>query len=115
MTIQEWKGQHDGPGEPGSLVATDQTAWERAWRQVGQAAPPLDFAKFVGVMVFIGQKPTGGWTVVFDEPVAQGDDVVVRYHIPKPGGFTTQAFTQSWKARAFSRPKGRVILEAAPQ
>ena len=115
MTIQEWKGQHDGPGEPGSLVATDQASWERAWKQVGQAAPALDFARFFGVIVFVGQKPTGGYTVVFDEPVAQGDDVVVRYHVPKPGGFTTQAFTQPWKARAYARPKGRVILEAAPE
>ena len=115
MTIQEWKGQHGGPVEPGSAVASDQGEWERAWRRVGQDAPPLDFAKFVGVMVFVGEKPTGGWTVVFDAPVARGDDAVVRYHVPKPGGFTTQAFTQPWKAAAFSRPKGRVIVEAIPQ
>jgi protease stability complex PrcB-like protein len=115
MIIQEWKGQNDGPAEAGALVATDQASWERAWRQVGKDAPPLDFSNFVGAMVFVGQKPTGGWTVVFDEPVARGDDAVVRYHVPKPGGFTTQAFTQPWKARAFPRPKGRLILEAAPQ
>jgi hypothetical protein len=115
MTIQEWKGQHDGPAEAGSLVATDQASWERAWRQVGKDAPALDFAKFAGVMVFVGSKPTGGWTVVFDEPAARGDDAVVRYHVPKPGGFTTQAFTQPWKAAAFPRPKGRLILEASPE
>jgi hypothetical protein len=115
MTIQEWKGQNDGPAEAGALVATDQASWEKAWRQVGKAAPALDFSKFVGVMVFVGQKPTGGWTVVFDEPSARGDDAVVRYHLPKPGGFTTQAFTQPWKARAFPRPKGRLLLEASPQ
>jgi hypothetical protein len=115
MTIQEWKGQYGGPGEAGSIVAADQHAWERAWRQVGQDAPPLDFAKFVGVMVFVGEKPTGGFTVVFDEPAAKGDDLVVRYHVPKPGGFTTQALAQPWKARAFARPKGRVIVESAPE
>jgi len=115
MTIQEWKGQHDGPTEPGSLVCADRGAWERAWKQVGKDAPPLDFDKFVGVMVFVGEKPTGGWSPVFDEPVAKGDDLVVRYRVPKPGGFTTQAFTQPWKARAFPRPKGRVIVEAAPE
>jgi hypothetical protein len=115
MTIQEWKGQHDGPAAAGSLVASDEDAWKSAWRQVGQDAPPLDFAKSVGVMVFVGQKPTGGWTVVFDAPVARGDDAVVRYHVPKPSGFTTQAFTQPWKAAAFPRPKGRLILEAPPE
>jgi len=115
MTIQEWKGQYGGPGEAGSIVAADRHAWERAWRQVGRDAPPLDFANFVGVMVFVGEKPTGGFTVVFDEPVAKGDDLVVRYHVPKPGGFTTQALAQPWKARAFPRPKGRVIVETAPE
>jgi hypothetical protein len=115
MTIQEWKGQHDGPAEPGGLVCADRGAWERAWKQVGKDAPALDFARFVGVMVFVGEKPTGGWSPVFEEPVAKGDDLVVRYKVPKPGGFTTQAFTQPWKARAVPRPKGRVILEAAPE
>lgn len=116
MTIQEWKGQYGGPGEPGSVVCADAGAWHRAWKQVGKEAPPLDFDRFVGVMVFVGEKPTGGWTPVFDEPFARGDDLVVRYRVPKPGGFTTQAFAQPWKARAFPRPHGRVVVEeAAPE
>jgi hypothetical protein len=115
MTIQEWKGQNGGPSEPGRIVCSDTGAWERAWKQVGKDAPPLDFDRFVGVLVFVGEKPTGGWTAFFEEPVVKGDDLVVRYRVPKPGGFTTQAFTQSWKARAFPRPKGRVIVEAASE
>jgi hypothetical protein len=110
MTIQEWKGQYGGPEEPGALVATDQGSWARAWKQVGKDAPPLDFTQYVAVMVFVGQKSTGGYSPVFDEPVAQGDDVVVRYRVPKPSGFTTQALAQPWKARAFPRPKGKLIL-----
>ena len=115
MTIQEWKGQSGGPSEPGTIVCADAGAWGRAWKQVGKDAPPLDFGRFVGVLVFVGEKPTGGWTAFFEEPLAQGDDLVVRYRVPKPSGFTTQAFTQPWKARAFPRPKGRVIVEAAPE
>ncbi len=115
MTIQEWKGQYGGPGEPGSAVAVDRHSWERAWRLVGKDAPALDFERFVGVMVFVGAKPTGGWTPVFDEPEARGDDLVVRYRVPKPSGFTTQALAQPWKARAFPRPKGKVLVEAASE
>jgi hypothetical protein len=115
MTIQEWKGQYGGPDEPGSVVASDAHSWERAWKQVGQDAPALDFERSVGVMVFVGRKPTGGYTPVFDEPAARGDDLVVRYRVPKPSGFTTQALAQPWKARAFPRPKGKVIVEAAPE
>jgi hypothetical protein len=115
MTSQEWKGQRGGPSEAGSLVAEDQAAWETAWHRVGQDAPALDFSRYAGVMVFAGEKPTGGYVVVFDELVVRGDDVVVRYRVPKPGGFTTQEFTRPWKALALPRPKGRVIVEAAPE
>jgi hypothetical protein len=115
MTIQEWKGQYSGPGEPGSVIASDQAAWQDAWRRIGKDAPALDFAKLVGVVVFLGEKPTGGFAVVFGEPEAKGDDLVVRYHVPKPGGFASQALAQPWAARAFARPKGRVIVEAAPE
>jgi len=115
MTIQEWKGQNADDDEPAALVAADQGAWARAWKRIGRDAPPADFEKFVGVVVFVGLKPTGGYTVVFDEPVAKGDDVLVRYHVPKPGGFTTQALARPWKARLFPRPKGRVIVEAAAE
>lgn len=108
----EWRSQQGGPQEPGAEVAADQASWERIWMRVGQDAPPLDFKKYVAVMVFVGEKPTGGWSVVFDPPVIKGDDVVVRYRVPKPTGFVTQAFTHPWKARAFPRPPGRLILEA---
>ena len=113
MTIHEWKGQRAGPGEPGSLVAGDQGAWDSAWRRVGQDAPALDFSRFIGVMVFAGEKPTGGYAVVFDEPLRRGDDVVVRYRVPKPKGFATQELTRPWTALALPRPNGRVIVEAA--
>ena len=66
-------------------------------------------------MVYLGEKMTGGYTVVFDEPVAQGDDLLVRYRVPKPSGFTIQAITYPWRARAFPRPKGRVIVQAAAE
>jgi hypothetical protein len=111
MTIHEWKGQHGGPITRGHMPIDDEATWKAVWRELGQDAPPLDFSKYVAVAVFVGERPTGGFTAVFDEPAAKGDDLLVRYTIPAPTGFTTQAFTQPWKVRAFPRPKGRVILE----
>lgn len=111
--VLEWKSQHGGRPEAGFEVADDYAAWAKVWKGLGQTPPGLDFKKYVGVVVFVGEKPTGGYTVVFDEPVAKGDDVVVRYKVPAPGGFTTQAFTHPWRAKAFLRPKGKLIVEAA--
>lgn len=111
MTIQEWKGQMGGTAERGHQIVTDEAAWKSAWRALGKDAPALDFGTHAAVVVFVGERPTGGFTAVFDEPVAQGDDLLVRYRIPKPTGFTTQAFAYPWKARAFPKPKGRLVVE----
>ena len=114
MTVLEWKGQSGGPPSAGNEVASDAAAWTALWSKLGQAAPP-DFSAFVAVAAYAGQKNTGGWSPVFDEPVAKDADLIVRYRIAKPSGFATQVITQPWKVRAFARPKGRVIVEAAPE
>ena len=67
--------------------------------------------------VFVGERPTGGFSASFDDPAVKGDDLVVRYRIKKPAptAFVTQAFAQPWKARVFPRPKGKVLVEFLPQ
>lgn len=110
----EWKGQYGGPIDPGTEVAADEGAWTRLWLTVGQDAPPLDFKKFFAVAVFAGERPTGGYTVEFLDPVPKGMDVIVRYRVKEPTGFATQAIAQPWKIRAFERVKGKVFVEAAP-
>jgi hypothetical protein len=110
----EWKGQYGGPIDPGTMVAADESAWTRLWLMVGQDAPPLDFKKYFAVAVFPGERPTGGYTIEFLDPVAKGADVIVRYRVKEPSGFATQAIAQPWKVRAFERVKGKVFVEAAP-
>ena len=106
----EWKGQHGGPIDPGTEIAADASAWTRLWLMVGQDAPPLDFTKFFAVAVFLGERPTGGYTVEFLDPVPKGMDLTVRYKVLPPGGFSTQAIAQPWKVRAFPRVKGKVFV-----
>jgi len=114
MQAQEWKGAHGGPLDAGTAVATDAASWNSLWRKIGQAPPDLDLAKFVGVAVYLGRRPTGGWKASL-AAAERGDDLVVRWRVVKPGGFVTQALTEPWAVSAFPRPKGRVILEAAPE
>ena len=56
----------------------------------------------------------GGFTVEFLEPVKKGGDLLVRYRLLEPTGMVTEAFTQPWSARAYPRPKGKILVEAAP-
>jgi hypothetical protein len=114
MQTQEWKGAHGGPLEPGTAVAVDAASWNKLWRDVGQAPPDLDLEKFVGVAVYLGRRPTGGWRASF-AAASRGDDLVVRWRVVKPGGFVAQVLTEPWAVQAFPRPKGRVVVEAAPE
>jgi hypothetical protein len=110
----EWKGQYGGPIDPGTEVAADENQWMRLWLQVGQDAPALDFKKYFAVAVFAGERPTGGYTVEFLDPVMKGHDVTVRYRVNPPTGFSTQAIAQPWRIRAFPRVSGKVFVLPAP-
>ena len=61
MTIQEWKGQHGGPVVPGNQIVYDDDTWKGGWKELGQDAPPLDFARFAAVFVYVGHRTTGGY------------------------------------------------------
>ena len=111
----EWKGQYGGPIDAGTEVATDESSWTRLWLQLGQDAPALDFKKYFAVAVFAGERPTGGYTVEFLDPVPKGADVTVYFRVKDPAGFSTQAVAQPWKVRAFERVKGKVFVMPAPK
>ena len=115
-TTPEWKGPMGGSSaNHNHLVVDDAAGWSSVWAELGKPAPALDFTKYCAVAVFVGERPTGGYGVAYESPVAKGDDLVVRYRITKPTGFSTQAFTRSWSVKAFPRPKGRVIVEYLPK
>ena len=114
MQTQEWKGAHDGPQTPSTAIGNDAASWNALWRALGRTPPELDLEKFVAVAVYAGERPTGGWRVSFSAAL-RGDDLVVRWKILKPGGFSTQVLTAPWAVQTFPKPKGRVILEAAPE
>ena len=74
---------------------------------------PHGLGKDVTVAVFAGERPTGGYTVEFLDPVPKGMDVIVRYRVNEPTGFSTQAIAQPWKVRAFPRVRGQAFVEEA--
>lgn len=89
--------------EPVELVIRDAAAWRGAWAAAfpnmasgPPAAPPVDFARDMVVLVAAGERPSGGHTVRVDavEPAAGGGGTV-RYTVSAPGSgcMTTQALT----------------------
>jgi hypothetical protein len=110
-TVMEWKG-NGGPGAPGHEVIADAENWAALWRRLNRPAPALDFKTHAAVVVFLGEKPTGGWGVQFSETRTKKGDLIVAYRAPAPTGFVTQAFTTPWAVKAFAKPKGKVVVEA---
>lgn len=100
MTERSWEGQFCSIAAPSSRIVEDRRAWEALWREAfDREAPPADFAKDFAVAVFLGARPTGGWSVEFFE-----DGGRVRWRERGPGdSFAAQAFTQPYAIRLFPR------------
>lgn len=110
---EEWRGQYGGESVPGAVAVMNADQWKRLWRGLDREAPALDFSKAFAVVAYAGERPTGGFTLEFLEPVPQGDGVLIRWRVrsPSPETYTTQAIAHPWKVKAFPRPKGKVKLE----
>ena len=109
--VMEWKSQHGGPRTPSHQLISDVKGWEALWRGLGKAAPALDFKTHSAVVVFLGERPTGGWSANFREPKIKDGDVMLVYTIDAPKGFVTQAFTAPYLVRAFPKPaKGKLVV-----
>lgn len=88
--------------QPEQLVIRDQAAWVDAWASLWPAfapipAPPnVDFSSEMIVFVALGERPTGGYSIVVDSAgtSARGVTVWIGSSAPGPHCFTTQAFTQ---------------------
>ena len=96
------QGYYSGNNTAGGYVVTDNLLWQNLW-QIHTAnllppptAPAIDFARDMVIGVFMGQKPTGGYTAAIARVyLADTDDIVVNYResYPLPGMAVTQALT----------------------
>lgn len=88
--------------QPERLVIRDQAAWIDAWASLWPAlapipAPPnVDFNREMIVFVALGERPTGGYSILVDSAAANAAGVTVWIGSSSPGPHcgTTQAFTQ---------------------
>ena len=109
----DWKGQHGGRPTPGHDIVSDERGWRFMWGRIGMPAPPApDFKVWTAVIIHLGEKPTGGYTVDFLEPAYEPGGLVVRYRVSEPGGMATQAFTQPWRMRLFPKVKGELSVRS---
>jgi hypothetical protein len=115
----EWHGAFSSVAKPHSLIVADAAAWKSLWaKDIGSGAPPsVDFKKYVAAAVFLGQKLTGGYDVLFSTVPAPGKrGIVIGYREKKPsrGAFVIESLTRPYAIRLYSKPRGRASIRKLP-
>lgn len=107
----EWHGTHCLVDMPSDEIVTSPRAWKRLWKErIGQPPPEVDFKKHFAVAVFLGERMTAGYSVVFDPAVEGKDLVLIRYGEKTPLGMVAQMLTRPWAVKLFPKVKKKQVL-----
>ncbi len=92
------RGEHSRVDEPREAVARTAAEWSALWKQhAGSVDPPaVDFARSMVVAVFLGSRPTAGYSVEIVRIEQQADAIVVTWRERRPGrdAIVAQVLTQ---------------------
>lgn len=97
--VSQWSGQHSGRDAAATEVLRSTDEWNAFWSKIEQPRPrPLDAAREMAVVIFLGGKRTGGFSAEFIGTRVQDGKYVVEYRetAPEPGTMVTQELTTPW-------------------
>lgn len=91
------KGDQSNVDAAKQVVVRDAAEWRKLWQQHApdRPLPPVDFAKESVVAVFMGSRPTAGYSVAILSTTEGGGALIVRYREtrPSPGAIAAQVLT----------------------
>lgn len=95
------------------LTARDERAWQVLWQLIDlEAGPPGELPEgAMAVAVFLGQRPTGGYTAAFESVSLEEDGQVVARYLetaPPAGAIVSQALTAPYAVRLVRADDGVV-------
>ena len=100
----EWKGQYSGVNAPGARVIKTLEDWALTWADIGATAPAApDFKSWFGAAVFLGQRNTGGYGILWLDPRTAAGVLKLGYRETTPTGMTLQVITQPYAVKLFPR------------
>ncbi len=89
-------------------LLTNEGDWRRVWNVLsnGRPAPDVNFTTQAVIVVFQGQRPTGGYAVALRGIRRDGTVLAVSVdeRVPASGGVTTQVLTSPFVAVSIARP-----------
>jgi hypothetical protein len=101
------------------VVIRDEAAWKKLWMEhkknrTGDPPPPIDFSKEMVISVFLGVRPSGGFSVsmtdISDSGSAGGLSVTVEETSPGRGCFVTAMLTYPFHIVRVARTEGPVAF-----
>jgi hypothetical protein len=91
------KGEQSNIESPMQVLAKNEAEWSALWRRHAgdREKPPVDFAREMVAGVFMGSRPTGGFTTTIVTSMEVKGVLVVRYSetIPPRDAVTAQVLT----------------------
>ena len=111
---------NSGMRDSGIIVVRDSGAWAGVWRRLTEGhapAPPLpaiDFGREMALVVALGQRRTGGFTIAIDTVIDKGPylEAYVRRRAPGRACSVTGAFTAPADVVVLGRRDGEVRIVA---
>ena len=98
--------------EPRQAVVRTGAEWQALWKQHDRdsPAPPVDFTQYTVAAVFLGSRPTTGFTAEITGVKTEGTRTVVEYleRQPPRDGFAAQVLTSPFQIVRFARTAGPV-------
>jgi protease stability complex PrcB-like protein len=109
------RGQTSWVDSPRQVAARTPEEWAALWRSHApdRPLPAVDFSKDMVVAIFLGSRPSAGYSVEITGVKKANGAVVVQYHEAKPraDAVTAQVITAPYHLVVIPRPAGDVIFE----
>jgi hypothetical protein len=112
-TIQQ--GPLSGVDAERHVVVRTEAEWNALWRehQANREEPRVDFSRSMVIALFMGSRPTAGYTIQVTrvEPSDHGITVFYRQAAPDPGAMVAQVLTAPFHIIQLDRAPGDVRFE----
>ena len=95
-------------------LITNENDWQRVWRMIGSGrpVPEVNFNTRAVIVVYQGQKSTGGYSISIAKITRDGTNLAIQVNERRPasGDITTQVITSPFVAVSIPRPPGGTIV-----
>jgi PrcB C-terminal len=109
------KGSQSNIDSARPVVIRSSGEWAAFWKthNFDRPAPPVDFDKEMVLGVFMGSRPTAGYTVAITSVADRDGTLVVTFRetSPRPGTMTAQVLTSPYHIVATAKRSGEVKFE----